>query len=223
MLASICGHPITGAPKDYCRLCSDGDRLRSERSHAISDFNNSRQRFNRGSIDHDSFRDSRRRLDSARMGFANWESRYEDENERRSRETGELNFNDRLYSPRVRFYEPEPFRRESQYRSQPLYRRESPRYQSGLHADTSGLGYEDTSFRYQPWSALDRPPSPPPAPRRRNSGSPRRSSTVYREREAPRRSSNLRRSSYDDDLSQFSTTELKEQRERLLRALSRYR
>ena len=238
--ASICGHPIrqsstlpwSGSTADfdvrYCSdLCARGLPTRTTHRDAESAYNGSRSRYERGSISRREHRDTTRRYDDSRARLEEYNSAYEDREERSRLARGESTLRERgrrfaglddpewssfssqmnpRYGTSARIAETDSHRRESQYREQPSYRRSSRAYEPGRYADTSGSGFYDTS----------RPPLT------RSSTTRVRRDTAYAPREtsyAPRRRSSQRSDAY---LDAFDDDELEARRRQVERALSRY-
>ena len=214
--ASVCGHAIRTSSQPnpsfgangmdfsvrYCSdLCARGLQVRNERREAESAYESSRSR------------ETRRAYDRSRSAVANYESSYQDRDDRERRSRGEETLREQgrryaglddpdylqfrqdtnsRYGQRARVTESSSHRPETNYRDQTSYRRSSRQYDAGRYADRSGSGYINTS-------------DPP----RRETHSPRRAS-----------STSSRRS--DAYLDQLGDDELAERRRRVRRAMERY-
>ncbi len=227
-------------------------RIREERRNASHDYHAAKFRLENNRGDHDEYRSSRRRYDSARLEAVRdddyWQERDDSARRARGQRTrhSEARAAEGLDDPDYLAFKedmcgykstwiasPERHRRESRYREQPLYKRKSPSYSPGYYADTSGEGYYDTSG-YEgkttkrakaSRAARARTPSPvrSPSPPMRRPSTRRPSGYDDDEGDSYRRTATRRPTQYEQEDDNYSVDELRAQAERLRRRLSTFR
>ncbi|KAK5169345.1 uncharacterized protein LTR77_005320 [Saxophila tyrrhenica] len=222
--------PWSGSTLDfdvrYCRACENSNRIRDERREAESSYTRSRAAYDAGTRRRSAHKEDLRRYDRARIEYQedlDFQS-DRDDRERRARGRPTLREEARAFAgkddpewlafknevrgypspnPRhARFDEAVAHRRESQYRPQKRYRRDSRKYRAGSHSDTSGLGFWDTSNVEVPT----------------RSQSPRRESS---RRQSRRFEDFGDEDGYQDYLDTFSSEQLQSRKGRLERDLER--
>lgn len=164
--------PWSGSTLDfdvrYCSDCESSRGIRQERDDAERRYRSEYDRIGGDRRRRDSgYRESRRTYDDTRRRYADDVDSQQDREDRDRRARGQPTVREAgrrfagLDSPAyvalqnafgrgrsVRIAEPQPHRRESQYRDQGNYRRSSTAYAPGRHSDRSGYGYYNTNDPY---------------------------------------------------------------------------